>query len=243
MKRFGFFCFFIVFGLCTINSQQWSSITNNNIWNLNTGNVGVGTNTPSYKLHLQGAPGNLLYITSSNASISESSGILFQGGRGIIGWDGSNTAMKICTSDNSKPIIFSNSLTNGAGELMRINGNGNVGIGTNGSNPLSKLDVNGEIRSTLISGVASNIRLVYGGYSSMLRNDGINTYFLLTNNNDINGSFNSLRPFWINNSNGDVSFAEGKIQIKHSDGILNANRGYFFNWRYIFNRTTRKHIE
>ena len=86
----------LFFILQNLNAQQWSPITNNNVWNLNSGNLGVGT-----------------------------------------------------------------------------------------TNPLFKLDVNGEIKSTLTG--ASNLRMVGGGYAAMLRNDGLNTYLLYTNVNDING--------------------------------------------------------
>jgi hypothetical protein len=113
----------------------------------------------------------------------------------------------------------------GTGELTIANDNiyaltilpnGNVGIGT--PTPFSKLDVTGEIRSTL-NGIA-NIRMSCGNYSSMLRNDAVSTYFLLTNNNDVNGGWNSLRPFRINNSTGDVAFADEKFQIAHSTGTI-----------------------
>ncbi|MDD2797646.1 MAG: tail fiber protein [Bacteroidales bacterium] len=106
------------------------------------GSLGIGTTTPSQKLTVKGSSGALAGILSTNGTIAESATILFQNGRGLVGYDGSITGMRISTSDFSKPIVFTNSLTNGMGELMRITGTGNVGIGT--TNPGSnKLYVNG----------------------------------------------------------------------------------------------------
>ena len=42
-------------------------------------------------------------------------------------------------------------------------------------------------------------------YGFIVRNDNSNTYFLLTNQSDKNGSWNSLRPMYINNSTGNVN--------------------------------------
>ena len=46
-------------------------------------------------------------------------------------------------------------------------------------------------------------------YGIIHRADGNNYYILLTNQNDANGSYNSLRPFTLNLSNGSVAFSNG----------------------------------
>lgn len=109
------------------------------------GNVGIGTATPNTRLHITGNPGSLAYVTTTNGTVSESATILFQGGRGIVGYDGVFQGMRFSVSDASKSLIFTNSLSNGVGEIMRIKGNGNIGIGI--SNPLYKLDVAGKIQT------------------------------------------------------------------------------------------------
>ena len=60
-----------------------------------------------------------------------------------------------------------------------------------------------EVQSASIRAVC-NFRAVGGKYGFMIRNDGSNTYFLLTNSGDPWGSYNGLRPLYINNGNGYV---------------------------------------
>lgn len=108
-----------------------------------------------------------------------------------------------------------NLVTNGASR-MSVRPNGYIGIGT--ATPQSPLDVTGEISSTL-SGVA-NFRMISGNYGTIIRNDGSNTYFLLTNSGDKYGSWNAYRPFYIENTTGSVGFADSKIYIVHSTGNL-----------------------
>jgi hypothetical protein len=181
-----------VYGGGTSN-QRYSGYFNGGDVAVMNGKMGLGTETPNWKLDIQGT--------------------------------GLNAGIHLGKTDNVTASWYLHPGRLGTGELTIANDNiyaltilpnGNVGIGT--PTPFSKLDVTGEIRSTL-NGIA-NIRMSCGNYSSMLRNDAVSTYFLLTNNNDVNGGWNSLRPFRINNSTGDVAFADEKFQIAHSTGTI-----------------------
>lgn len=63
------------------------------------------------------------------------------------------------------------------------------------------LRTNSELQST----TANGLRIAYGNYGFFIRNDGTNTYFLLTASGDQYGSYNDLRPLTINNSTGKVT--------------------------------------
>lgn len=67
------------------------------------------------------------------------------------------------------------------------------------------LTVDGEI----VSKSGNGFRIVQGDYGFFIRNDGSNTYFVLTNSGDSLGTWNSLRPLTINNASGAVSIGDG----------------------------------
>ena len=54
-------------------------------------------------------------------------------------------------------------------------------------------------------GSYGQFRAIGGNYGFIVRNDGTNTYFLLTASGDQYGTWNSLRPMSINNANGNVT--------------------------------------
>lgn len=94
---------------------------------------------------------------------------------------------------------------------------GNLGIGMT---PAHKLDVSGNIRTSaeVISAVQN--RIVGGNYSMLLRQDGSNFYLLPTNSGDQYGTWNSLRPFFSNMVNGDVTLAGGSLFARHGTGAV-----------------------
>ncbi|MFE8150198.1 tail fiber protein [Brenneria goodwinii] len=67
----------------------------------------------------------------------------------------------------------------------------------------------GTMSGSLLSSAADALRLIYGDYGVILRNDGSNFYLLLTNKGDKTGSWNALRPFRID-------LATGNVAIEHN---------------------------
>lgn len=68
---------------------------------------------------------------------------------------------------------------------------------------VNTLGSGGEITATLNG--YGQFRMIGGGYGALWRNDGSNTWFLLTNANDQYGGWNGLRPFYVNDSSGAVN--------------------------------------
>ncbi|MEQ9744142.1 tail fiber protein [Pectobacterium actinidiae] len=75
----------------------------------------------------------------------------------------------------------------------------------------------GTLTGELLLSAANALRLVYGDYGVIIRNDGNRFYLLLTNKGDKTGSYNSLRPL-------DINLATGDITVGHNlnvTGLLN----------------------
>jgi hypothetical protein len=81
----------------------------------------------------------------------------------------------------------------------------------------------GEVISYL-STEPGQFRMVGGSYGSFWRNDGTDTYLLLTNTNDVTGSFNSLRPFTVHDSTGAVSMGNG-LKVLGSTAVASISLG------------------
>jgi len=92
-----------------------------------TGNVGIGTTSPGYKLDIQGSSP---FLRINNTAETDA-GIIFQDSADT----GQSASIKYNSSDNS--LSFSNFSSNT--ERMRITSGGNVGIGT--TNPNARLNV------------------------------------------------------------------------------------------------------
>ena len=135
--------------------------------------------------------GDILYITRAG---NDANGILMSVAGSI--YPGANNTLTNGTTTNR----WSNVCT----QLLNV-----AGVGTFASH----IAVSGEVRSTS----AKAFRAVQGSYGFFIYNDSSSTYFLLTAKDDQYGSYNSLRPLYINNSTGVVSSNHGIV----SGGVLN----------------------
>lgn len=74
-------------------------------------------------------------------------------------------------------------------------------VSKGGDTVTGTLKVAAEVQTTS----SNSFRMVYGNYGSFWRQDGSNLYLMLTNSGDWYGGYNSLRPFSVNLTNGDVT--------------------------------------
>lgn len=151
-------------GIATAASKWTTSGTD--ISNANTGNVGIGTSSPSTKLHVRGdltidktdTGGSSIYLTGASGGISfkrtSTTGTIFRvdensvaASSNFVGMTpmGSGFSPRIYATGSDATIGLRLSGTNG-GAIVLQDISGNVGVGT--SNPLAKLDVAGQVRIT-----------------------------------------------------------------------------------------------
>ncbi|WP_214228805.1 hypothetical protein [Pedobacter sp. B4-66] len=124
-------------------SGQWT-VNGSNIYNNNTGNIGIGTTSPETKLHVNGV------IKSSFLILSENSTTLGYFGRGLPttgAWNQTPDVLALTYMGRDFAIGgWSKSTAVWKGAAFYINSDdGNVGIGTTA--PKEKLSVNGKIRA------------------------------------------------------------------------------------------------
>lgn len=162
--------------LTTGASSQWIT-SGSNIY-FNTGNVGIGTASPSEKLHISNAGQNLIRI--QNTLNNADAGIQFTN-TSINAFMGVNaTEAYIYTQTNHGIVFYTNTVAR-----VAINSAGNVGIGT--TSPSSKLEIQQALDNY--------------GYSLSLKNTAFNTWqFVHGGDNNLYVGYNATTRFFIGNT-------------------------------------------
>ena len=163
--------------------------------NITTGNVGIGTGSPSGKLHVETSAGNFKVTNFGSSSInienSKASGTIRQIAAG---------GFRFASNDST--------------ELARITGGGFVGIGTD--NPATNLDVNGSIY------LASVLRSTSGGTAAnpsiQPGNDADTGIFHPTDTNTIGFSTAGAERVRIGNSGAVGIGAFPPASLVHAEG-------------------------
>ena len=163
---------------------------------MSSGNVGIGTATPSASLHVKNSGQDIRLGTGTN-----SSGYAFDIG---VNDDGVN----LSNNSNGRGFNF----VNPNGNLLKIDYEGKVGIGT--TNPSSKLEVNGGLR---VGDTTNATTISYDGVNHRMNSSGSGN-FLINYANGVRteiGSSGSPLDFFVNTSN--LFVGSGKVGI----GITN----------------------
>ncbi len=135
------------------NQIVWAS-GSSNIWNLNAGNVGIGTTNPIRKLHVMNSPGSSQSLTLSNSDF-------------VLGVSG--TSLQIATGATTGNTYYLFQGYSGAAStadiIFQIFGGevrygGNVGIGVTGAQ--ERLEVGGHI----LASTSGNVDLVLNSTTS-----------------------------------------------------------------------------
>lgn len=187
----------------TLNLSSDDLNLGNSILNIIQSNrsVGVGTNTPDVKLHVD-----------NGTDVSLTGGYLQLG---------SSTTANIAMDNNEIQARYNGALStfyiqNEGGNLSIAKNTGKVGIGT--TNPTEKLNVNGNILTTgeFISTNPNQLRQVNGPYGLIHRTDNTNYWILSTNENDQYGMWNDYRPFRYKLWNGDLELVNNTMYLDYS---------------------------
>jgi hypothetical protein len=150
---------FLLYTPFASQAQQWTT-SGINIYNANTGNVGIGVTSPLYKLSLSSTSQNVLSVKSSSHSIINiESGIglnsyLQFAPNGVLKWDLAGE-----TTGNLRIYDYAASLAR-----LTITPTGNIGIGTTA--PVAKLHA----LSTTDIGVTLNSEVLITRFSTSVAN-------------------------------------------------------------------------
>jgi hypothetical protein len=134
-----------------------------NIYNVNSGNVGIGTNAPQVDLHISGGNGSvnmLLEADINNSGEQNQPSLTFSQDGGAVktrlGYLNGENHFSILQDNNSKITFWTDSI-----RRMTIDDSGNVGIGT--SDPGTDLSVIGNVRGAKNTNENEYVEISHGG--------------------------------------------------------------------------------
>ncbi len=170
------------------------------------GNVGIGTTAPTERLDVFGEARIRTLLAGGSGDdvvVADASGVLRKLPSASFGDHDWYEVGTTTAPDNIADDIFTE---------------GTVRIG-NIPTSIYRLDVDGQITSR----TANAFRMRYAPYSIIHRIDANRYYQLITNSGDQDGSWNTLRPYFVDLATGNVSIVNNGIFARHSDRHVGIN--------------------
>jgi hypothetical protein len=188
--------------ITAIASGGYGPLAANNIW--------AGSNTFNNSVNVSGGlavSGGATFTDPNTGGVNITSSTINGANLGLFG-NGTVTPNKFIRA-NAGTLQFINSGYNTI--ILSVSDSGNIsspGINTwTGANTFTTtVTSNGGYSTTGLDANGFNYRMIGGSYGTGFRNDGTNTFFLLTNSGNPNGAFNGLRPIQINNATAAIIF-------------------------------------
>ena len=112
-------------------------------WDASAESLGIGTTSPQYLGHF--VDGDIAIVDTDATNNAEKQSLLFGGATGESAGLAGITGYRGASASEGE-LIFKTNQGSGITEAMRIDNNGNVGIGTD--SPTEKLDVTGTVKAT-----------------------------------------------------------------------------------------------
>lgn len=165
------------------------------------GYVGIGTFSPSAKLHIVGD----LFINTGDPTLKIYSGMINDAKS-----DGNICLQTNIDTRDGETQEYPTQYPQRCNLVLQPRG-GQVYVGMNpdGGDSRYKLLVNGKIKSVDEVVSTSVFRIAKGNYGVLMRNDGTSYYMLLTNSGQAEaGTWNSLRPFIVDLATGNVDLVQ-----------------------------------
>ncbi|HCQ30141.1 MAG TPA: hypothetical protein DIU39_07635 [Flavobacteriales bacterium] len=141
-----------------------------NIYNINSGNVGIGTTSPNYALNLHTSVNTYIQFTNNSTGTTPNDGLL-------LGNNSLNDAYLI-QREAANLFIRTNNM-----DRITINGNGNVGIGT--TSPTTLLHVVGNNNSVIVEDAGNGRQLSFYGNGEIESSTGATLYLNRFSNSNI----------------------------------------------------------
>jgi len=233
------------------SNSPWT-LVGNNIYNMNAGNVGIGTGVPSSALSVMADIASSGVMTIENADTNGFAGTYFYSdsiNRGYIGYVGNGGW---CEKNTFQIGTFSGAdfkiIVDGCVSDFTIKANtGNVGIANN--DPQEKLDVNGAVRiqqnttSPQPSTVYGNSTpIAYGStdyFGNLGQDYGVASFtstatgrYILTLDNPVVGNAVVVTTMWDTNNYGFINYYQPNsttIEFRTRNGSgVDANQGFSF---------------